>query len=119
MCSSERMKGILIEVPRELSKKIIKESKKNVAWCLTPVIDSHVPDSPDPDKTILGIRLERALARRIKRMAEAENITMTDLVRRILIEATINVKLTSKDYEEIASEVRKAEAKRKDPRRKN
>lgn len=70
-----------------------------------------MPDCPDPDKTVLGIRLERSLKRRIESAAKIAGCTITDYVRTCLIAATANVVLTSADYEQIAIDTRKAEAR--------
>lgn len=102
---------LLFVLPREIVKKIHRLPHKIIARCLTPDIDGIVlmPDSPDPDKEFLGIRLERTLKRRVKRAAAEKKLSMTDWVRMILIEKTSHVTLTSFDYEEIARETRAAE----------
>lgn len=98
----------------ETAEKIRRVCKKNVVRCFTPCLGSAVPDSPDIDKTVLGIRLERTLKRRVQRAARQSTPpkTASDFVREILIRETSHVTLTSKDYEKIAEEVRRAEAKK-------
>lgn len=116
-CSHEQMNGVFIEVPHEIAKKIIIFCKKNIDGCFTPINDAPVPDSPDPDKQMLGIRIDRTLLKRVKRLAAKEGLTVSDLVRRILIESTLNITLTAEDYENITKKTREAEERLKNSRR--
>jgi antitoxin component of RelBE/YafQ-DinJ toxin-antitoxin module len=121
------MPPLLLTLDRETAEKIFRLDKKTIAWCLTPCLVRRVPDSPDPDKTILGIRIERTLKRRIEVAAQKAGLTVTDFVRSILVEATAKVTLSSDEYRKIAEQVRKAElaartrgaSKRNDPRSKD
>lgn len=94
---------------RETAEKIRRLDKKTIAWCFTPCLVPSVPDSPDPDKTILGIRIERSLKRRVEIAAQKAGVTVTEFVRSILVDATSRVTLTSDEYQKIAQQVRKAE----------
>lgn len=102
---------VVLCLPIETCEKIRVTMRKSVARCFTPCIAPRVPDSPDPDKEILGIRIERTLKRRIQIAAKSANKTVTEFVREILVKETAHVTLTSKDYAKIAEKVRKAEEK--------
>jgi uncharacterized protein (DUF1778 family) len=102
---------ISLLLPIETAEKIRKLDQKSVAWCLTPCFSFAVPDAPDPDKEILGIRIERTLKKRIEAAAKQRGQTITEFCRDILVAATSNISLSAKDYEDIAKKVREAEAK--------
>lgn len=77
-----------------------------------------MPDQHDPDKVMIGVRVERTLKARLKKLAAQEKLSLSDLIRPILHEATSKITLSSKDYEQIVRDTRKAEealeAKRSD-----
>lgn len=60
-------------------------------------------------KTYVSAWIPRALKRKLASLAKARGETLTELIEVILTQATANIELTSKDYEEIAAEVRAAE----------
>jgi predicted HicB family RNase H-like nuclease len=103
---------LIIEVPLELAEKVRRLGNIPLAWCFTPCKVEGVPDSPDTDKEMLGIRIERTLKRRVELAAAKRGLSVTDLVRELLVKETAKVTLTAKDDEEIAKKVREAEKAR-------
>jgi len=71
---------------------------------------------PDINKRQVGVRLRLELLKKIEKLAKANGrATTTEII--ILLEAgTFNVVLDSKDYKEIANEVKENEQKRNNPR---
>lgn len=67
-----------------------------------------MPNMPDPDKHLVGIRMPRTLHKRLQKRAQQQKITLKDYILGILIKETINTVLTPEDYEQIAEETRKA-----------
>ncbi len=67
-----------------------------------------MPNMPDPDKHLVGIRMPRTLHKRLQKLAQERKITVKNLIIEILIRETINTVLTPEDYEQIAEETRKA-----------
>lgn len=67
-----------------------------------------MPNMPDPDKHLVGIRMPRTLHKRLQKIAQQRKITLKDFILEILIRETINTILTPEDYEQIAEETRKA-----------
>ena len=67
-----------------------------------------MPNMPDPDKHLVGIRMPRTLYKRLQKLAKQRKITIKDLILEILNRETINTILTPEDYEQIAKETRQA-----------
>ena len=67
-----------------------------------------MPNMPDPDKHLVGIRMPRTLHKRLQKLAQQRKTTLKEIILEILIRETINTILTPEDYEQIAEETRKA-----------
>lgn len=67
-----------------------------------------MPNMPDPDKHLVGIRMPRTLHKRLQKLAQQRKATLKEIILEILIRETINTILTPEDYEQIAEETRKA-----------
>lgn len=72
-----------------------------------------MPNSPDVNRTILGLRIDRTLKLQLERKARELGITVSALCNRILIEETADVELTPEDYRQIAEDIEKAKKRRK------
>lgn len=64
------------------------------------------------DKDGISIRIPRSLKIKVQKMAASHNMTMKQYVEFLLYRACNDVALTSKDYEQITQQVRKAEDRR-------
>jgi hypothetical protein len=67
---------------------------------------------PDPDKQQFNLRLQRTLYARLRILADAQGVSMQDLVISILAPVVARVTLSSDDYARIANEVKRAEYRR-------
>ncbi len=76
-----------------------------VNTCYSPVM----PNKPDADKHLYGIRLPRDLWHKIKKLAAQHDRDVKSEILSILMTATIDVSLTSDDYEQIRKETKAAE----------
>ncbi|MCL1856429.1 MAG: hypothetical protein FWF84_02140 [Kiritimatiellaeota bacterium] len=76
-------------------------------------------NTPDINKRQCGIRLRIELLKKIEQLAKRNNRPVFDELAVILEYATRNVVLSSKDYEDIANEVKHNEAKRKAHKRRS
>ena len=74
---------------------------------------------PDINKRQCGIRLRIELLKKIEQLAKRNNRSAFDELAVVLEYATRNVVLSSKDYEDIANEVKRNEAKRKMQKRRS
>ena len=68
---------------------------------------------PNVNKRFVNSLLPLELIAKIRRQATARKMTTTELIAWVLDRELASVELTSADYEWIAAEVRKNEAKRK------
>lgn len=67
-----------------------------------------MPNQPAPDKVILALRINRALKRRLEKLAKLRRETLTDVVIGILTQQVQNTELTPDDYRKIANEIEAA-----------
>lgn len=67
-----------------------------------------MPNMPDPDKHLVGIRMPRTLHKRLQKLAQQRKTTIKAVILEILIRETLETILTAEDYEQIAEETRKA-----------
>ncbi len=68
---------------------------------------------PDVNKRFVNSLLPLELVAKIRRQASARKMTTTEFIVWVLDRELSSVELTAEDYEWIAAEVRKNEAKRK------
>lgn len=68
-----------------------------------------MPNAPDPDKTMLSVRMPRTLYERLRKLARKNKMSITDYVLQIITLETKNITLTAEDYERIAKQTREAE----------
>ncbi|MBT9450680.1 arc-type ribbon-helix-helix [Akkermansia glycaniphila] len=68
-----------------------------------------MPNAPDPDKTMLSVRMPRTLYERLRKLARKNKMSITDYVLQIITLETKNITLTAEDYERIAQQTREAE----------
>ena len=68
---------------------------------------------PNVNKRFVNSLLPLELIAKIRKQAKARKMTTTELIAWVLDRELASVELTSADYEWIAAEVRKNEAKRK------
>jgi hypothetical protein len=111
--------AVPIEVAHAARKRLTQKNvKKGFARCLTPMDPVVVmSNQPAPDKTLLAIRISRALKVRLERLAAQRKETVTDVVIAILGKSVQNVELTPDDYRKIADEIEAARSGRKTDQR--
>ena len=68
-----------------------------------------MPNAPDPDKTMLSVRMPRTLYERLRKLARKNKMSITDYVLQIITLETKHITLTAEDYERIAKQTREAE----------
>ncbi len=68
-----------------------------------------MPNAPDPDKTMLSVRMPRTLYERLRKLARKNKMSITDYVLQIITLETKHITLTAEDYERIAHQTREAE----------
>lgn len=68
-----------------------------------------MPNQPDPDKATMSVRIPRSLYMQLKKFAEMTNRTISEVILDLVGSKVNNVPLTSKDYEQIARDVKRAE----------
>ncbi len=59
-----------------------------------------MPNQPAKDKRVLSIQVQRNLYRKLQKLAESQNMTMSDTVRRILNNAVMDIEVVSTSYEQ-------------------
>ena len=59
-----------------------------------------MPNQPAKDKRVLSIQVQRNLYRKLQKLAESQNMTMSDTVRRILNNAVMDIEVESTSYEQ-------------------
>ncbi len=70
--------------------------------------NNSMPNVRARDKKRLNIWVNRELHRRIEIYAELNNMTMSEIIIKHLIELTSKVELTADDYKKIYEEMQKA-----------
>lgn len=71
-----------------------------------------MPNKPNPENVMVNFRLNRALRKKLDKLAEMQGIKITELLTSWIIKGTQNIELDPEDYEEIAQQIRAARAKR-------
>ena len=70
-----------------------------------------MPNKPNPDKHLVGVRMPRPLYERLKKLAKQRGEPLKDTILSILNIQTNNIVLTHEDYERIAKDTAAAEKK--------
>lgn len=76
-----------------------------------------MPAQPSLKKQMISVRLDRELYRKVNKLAKLHGLTMADVLVAMIEDATKNIELSAKDYEEIAKEIRKAQQLRDSAKR--
>ena len=63
-----------------------------------------MPNQPAKDKRVLSIQVQRNLYRKLQNLAESQNMTISDTVRRILNNAVMDTEVVSTSNEQINRE---------------
>lgn len=96
---------VLIGLP--LSKKV----KKYVAGVRRPCYTITMPGKRAADKATITFQVPRDLKRMAQKAAKQRGETLSEFILSLLVKATINIQLTSEDYEQITQEIKEAERK--------
>lgn len=106
---------INLHIARETAWMLgFKTKCKNLKKVIALGVLDHVellnvmPAQRSADKVTLSFYVNRALDKRLRKMAKLLNTTLTDVVVMVLTKEMANVELTAEDYEEIAKETRAA-----------
>lgn len=67
-----------------------------------------MPNAHAADKEVMGFYIPRALARKVRKAAKSQGLTVTAFIEQVLTHGTRHVELTPEDYEEIAQATRRA-----------
>jgi len=97
--------AITVAIPKETSFAL----KKGVAHLNWVYYTESMPDQPAADKDTITIRVSRALKKRLQKLAERRNESLTDVVLGFIEKAVRGVELTAQDYKQIAADVAEAE----------
>lgn len=68
-----------------------------------------MPNYHSPDKEPLSVQIPRSLMGKLKRQAKQMGVKLPTLITQLLTNATLNVTLSSEDYQAITDATRKAE----------
>lgn len=108
------MVRIAISLPRETIVALRKhETAKNLFDPETGLGVRHLKEDQmanqrSADKVCVSAYVPRTTARRLKKLAEKREQSLTELVEALYIEATRDIELTPEDYRQIANEVEAA-----------
>ena len=65
----------------------------------------EMPDSPDINKTLIVVRVERGLKKQFQKAAEKQHTTITAVLQEMAMRELSDIELTPEDYREIANEI--------------
>lgn len=112
----------------EVSLPIVVAKKLQIllAGCDAPMVCGQhtlrvclMPNQRHPDKTTFSVSMDRELHRKLKRLADKEHRTVSNIISLWTFEKTQHINLAPEDYEEIAAEIRSFENKRQRKQRHN
>lgn len=112
--------GMKIMVPRELAVKMARIPererflKKSFDGSVNPVVNHDqakctMPSQHSPDKEPLSLQIPRTLMGRLRKAAKKSGVKVPAYVAAVLAQQTLDVVLTSHDYEAIAKATKEAE----------
>jgi hypothetical protein len=65
-----------------------------------------MPNAHAADKEVMGFYIPRTLARKVRKAAKAQGLTVTAFIEQALTHGTRHIELSPEDYEEIAKATR-------------
>ncbi len=70
-----------------------------------------MPNKPNPENQMINFRLNRALKRKLDKLASVSGTSATAIITQWIVDGTQHIELSAEDYEEIAAAIREAKNK--------